>query len=322
MVLKLVGGILIVAIVLILIYYFCEGSGDLKLAQKEFDIYGLKDGFVPQSICFSKWLNCFFISGYMKNKNLPSRIYVVDKPSGNLLKYVVLTEKNQNLCGHFGGITCYGDNVWIATDGNVLRISQGTIKNAKNSEKIEIIDKFCSNNGADFCFTYGGRLWIGEFYKLGKFNTDISHHIKIDNKNNFHAMCFGYKILNGGQFGLAKPTADMALSVIDLCQGICVINDSIYTSSSYGLQKSNLCVFENVLKSGTNKYIFLDNRKIPLYLLSLDKLKKKFILPAMSEGLDCADDHLYILFENASKKYRWFTRKKIKNIFSFSMYKL
>ena len=319
---KILGGVIFVVVAILVVYYFCEGKGDLKQARKEFLIFGLKDGFVPQGICFSKWLDCFLISGYMKDKKLASRIYVVSKQSGSLVKYITLSENGKSLLGHFGGITCFGDNIWIATDGNVLRISQLSVKNAKSEEKVEIIDKFCPNNNADYCFVYDGLFWVGEFYKLGKFKTDISHHIKVDDKNFFHAMCFGYRILNNGKYGLSRSVPEKALSVPDLCQGICVCRDHIFVSTSYSIQKSNLMVFENVLKNETDKFIYLKNKKIPLYFLPKESIKRKLTLPAMSEGIDISDDRLYILFENASKKYRFFTRKKIKNVFSFFVNKL
>ena len=116
MAIKIIGGVLLALLVILLIYYFCEGKGDLKKARKEFDIFGLKDGFVPQGLCYSKWLNCFLVSGYMKNKKLASRIYVVDKPSGQCLKYILLSENKEQKIGHFGGITCFGDNIWIVSD--------------------------------------------------------------------------------------------------------------------------------------------------------------------------------------------------------------
>ncbi len=317
----ILGVALVLILVALLIYYFGEGKCDLRRAKKEFEIFGLKDGFVPQGLCYSKALDCFLMSGYMQDKKRASRVYVLNIKDKSLEKYFVVKDKTGELISHFGGITSSGENVWISTEGRVLRLVAEDIKNAKNGDKVKIIDEFSSKNGADFCFVYAGLLWIGEFYKLGKFKTNIAHHIKIDEKNQFHAMCFGFKISSSSSTGIEKPVPEKALAVPDITQGIAINKDDIFVSCSYGVAKSTLASYENVLKEQTNLHTYFEGRKIPLYILSKSKLKKRYVLPSMSEEIEYLDGKLYVLFESASKKYRLFTRSKTKHIFSFFMNK-
>lgn len=314
-ILSVVGLVVLTAVV----YYFCEGKGDLKKAKKEFELFGLESGFTPQGLCFVKSQKWFLVSGYMKNKNLSSRIYVVSCKDNSFVKYVTIKKGKTELKGHFGGIANFGDNVWISSDGEVLRISLEKIKIAKDSEKIEILDSFESKNGADFCFVNSGVLWIGEFYKLWKYKTDITHHVRVGGKLNYHSMCFGYKIDPGSKYGILKPIPEKALSIPDIIQDIEICNNKIFTSSSYGISKSNISVFRNVLNEKPATKTYFDESKIPLYVLSPSLLEKRYVLPEMSEGISVYSDRLYILFESAAKKYRLLTRKRLKNSFSISL---
>lgn len=310
-----------VILIFLLIYFLGEGLGDLKTARKEFKIFGLSEGFTPQGLCFMKNLDCFLISGYMKNKKLASRIYVIDAKNKSLVKYFCLKDKKTEICGHFGGVTSFGDDVWISSDGEVFRINANQIKNAKNCEKIQIIDKFSSNNGADFCFVYAGTLWIGEFYKLGKFETETSHHVSSTDGEQFHSMCFGFKISKQGECAIESKLPEIALSIPDLVQGICVTGDELFLSCSYGISKSSILIYKNIFSKSPNRFTVFGEKQIPLLILTKENFKQKLSLPSMSEGIDDFDGRLYILFENAAKKYRIFTRRKLKNIFSISLNK-
>lgn len=311
---------LCIALILILVFYFGEGRFDLKNARKEFEIFGLSDGFVPQGIYYSKNLSCFLISGYMKNKSLPSRVYVVDEKTGRLIKFVSFTFLRKKICGHFGGIAGFGENIWISSDGEVFRVSVEKIKNAKDAEKIEILDKFSSKNRADYIFVDSGMLWVGEYYKLGKFKTKLSHHILFSGEQ-FHAMCFGFKISPQKKFGIESNVPEKALAVPDLVQGVSVTRNEIFLSCSYALKKSNVLVFENVLRQSESFVTIIDEQKIPVFVLTKKHFKRVYVFPSMSEEIEIVDGRLFILFENASKKYKFFTRRKIKNIYSIEMNK-
>ncbi len=309
--------VVVVLAVLLVIYFFGEGKHDLSTGKKEFKIYGLKDGFVPQGICFSKSADVFLISGYMKSKSLASRIYVVNG-HGEFIKFICVKSNGTEEQGHFGGIATFGNDVWISTDQRVLRVKLSDIKNAKSGDFILKKDEFPSKNAASFVFVNAGILWIGEFYKLGKFKTDVSHHVKF-NGLDFHAMCFGFKIDPSAPCGIASLTPQKAISIPDLVQGMAISGNNIFVSTSYGISRSNLLVFKNILTLPANGSVFIDENKVPLYVLSPQFLIKKLSLPAMSEEVEVYDKKLFLLFESASKKYRYFTRRKVKNVYSISM---
>lgn len=313
--------LILIIIITFLIYYLGEGKCDLRRAKKEFKIFGLGSGFTPQGINHCKYLNSFLMSGYMKNKKLASRIYVIDYETKNLIKYITLNKNGKDIISHFGGITSFGEDVWISTDKKVLRIKANDIKNAKNGESVRIFDDFSPENEASFCFVNAGYLWVGEFYRLSNFKTDISHHLRIDENNQFHAMCYGFKISPKSSGGVESFLPEKALCIPDKTQGIAISKNQIYVSISYGISRSNLLVYKNVFSSPAQTYTYIGGKKIPLYVLMNGALEQKLTLPSMSEEIEVFDNKLFVLFESAAKKYRIFTRRKTFYVYSFLMNK-
>ncbi len=305
----------------ILVYYFGEGLYDLKKAKKHFKIPGIKEGFVPQGLCYEKVSGQFLISGYLKKK--PSRVYVVNATSGEEVKYVCFKDKKGKLLfGHFGGIVTFGAMAYISSDGKIYGFLLSNLSSAVNGGSVEIELEFKTENGADFCFVQGGMLFSGEFYKFKKYETDITHHMLIDGQEQFHAVCLGFKLSNIRGKGEIDVEPEVALAVPDLAQGLEVFDDKIFISTSYGISKSRLLVFENVLKQTEKHQFVAENKKIPLFVLGSRQLLKTLYMPAMSEGVSIVDGRIYILFENSAKKYFYLTRTKIKNIFSLEMNKI
>lgn len=160
-----------------------------------------------------------------KNKQpQPSRIYVTEKTQGYIGYVNLKNEDGSWHTGHVGGIATNGTFLWISsqlkgTDGETgtvfvaksketySTIAQEIIKKASDKELsdddrfIQFTASFNAGGNASFLYYYdsdansgnnttapgsGDMLYVGEFYRKGKFNTSESHHIDIkdDNKSN------------------------------------------------------------------------------------------------------------------------------------------
>ena len=54
--------------------------------------------------------------------------------------------------------------------------------------------------------------------------------------------------------------------------------------------------------------------EIPLKVCCQENLIKKIEAPAMSEGIDIVDNKVYILYESACNKYKFFNRTRINHV--------
>ena len=309
--------ILFVATILFVWYYFLADKNDLKKAKKEFEIFGLKDGFVPQGITFLKKQKKFLLSGYVSKKNSPSRIYVVDSETYKLEKYVTLSFVGGKFyVGHAGGITNFAESVFVSSEGHVFRFLVSDLLDAKNGESVRILENFKTFNNADFCFVNDGFLWVGEFYKLGKRKTDVTHHILLETGESCHALAFAFPLSKCVTCGVEEKLPQKALALPDLAQGVAVSGDKIFVSCSHAVSKSNVFVYDNVLTKKSQKYVAINEKKIDLFEINSKNLQKTYVLPEMSEDVVFEDGRLFVVFKSAAKKYKFVARTSLGFVFS------
>ncbi|MBE5735110.1 MAG: hypothetical protein E7361_01515 [Clostridiales bacterium] len=319
-VLLIVIASILIAIMLALgIYFLFPWNGEFfSNATKEFAIPGLDSNFTPQG--FSEINdNTFLISGYMSDGSA-SRLYVVNSDSGDN-HYVTLLDNGADFTGHVGGVQCYGNTGWVVsvTDegGYCYRFNINDILNANSGSKIDIIDKFATNNGADFVFEHEGLLWVGEFYRDGNYVTDATHHIQTRSGETNPAVVFAYDIDESKAYGIDSVIPVRALSIRGLCQGIDITNEGKFVmSTSYSIPDSNIYYYENVLSEANHSNITINGSVVPLWLLDEESLISTTNAPSMSEEVVVKGDKVYILFESACKKYRLVNRKKLTDVYS------
>lgn len=311
--------ILIVALLIgvVLIYYFGKKYDFYNYSTAEVQIPGLNDGFIPQGLCNVDNTNGYIISGYMKDNKKDSRIYYVNKDG--TCKYVTVDTLDTNLnSGHFGGVAMYENMVWLVSDGYLFNFNLESIVNAENSTTVTTISIFNTQINTDFCYAKDGLLYIGEFYKPKKYEVDKSHYVKISDTETNHGITLCYNIDTNKSNGLASTTPIKAISVPDQAQGMCVTDSGKYViSTSYSLPDSLIYVY-NTPQIAQNK-ITINGNELDLYVLSNDILEKSIIAPCMSEGIDYENGRVHILFENACKKYKFFTRVREKNVQSIEV---
>ena len=296
----------------VLFWYFGDSYPQFyKYCQKEFAIHGLSEGFTPQGICFNEATESFLYCGYMKNGSA-SRVYVYNKNSKQT-KYITLNLTGEDYVGHAGGIETDGTNVWIAGEKKVFRFELADVLAAENKSAINIVDSFESPNGADFLCLNNGILWIGEFEKKGKYDTDETHHI---DKN--RAVSFGYR-LNAGETCGIEQVPEVALSTRSLVQGMVITDEKIALSTSYSLPNSHIYIYQNPFANPTTETINVNDTDVPLYILTDELLENAMTFPSMSEEMTISNGRVFVLFENACKKYAAFTREQLRSVYSFEI---
>lgn len=254
--------------------------------KKEFKIPGLSDNFIPQALAYNDSYDTYFVSGY-------------DKKSGNGIVYsgknkdfkrIEILDGNVNLRAHCGGIATYNNYIWISDDenkGSVYILDTNDLINASNS--IEIKEKFiASSDGASIGF-YDNKIYVGEFYRKGNYETKSEHYYKEN-----HSMVSVYEYKSDSITGIGDLVS--YISIPDQAQGIAINGDVSYVSMSYGLKNSHLNSY-NITKTNDT----LDG--ISISYIGCESLIKEYKLPPMSEGIIYKDDRIYVLYESASNKY-------------------
>lgn len=288
------------------------------MSTQEFLIPGLDTSFVPQGFSIIDGSDQYIISGYMSD-NSASRFYVLDK-DGNMVKYFTLTQSGKDYKGHAGGIASKGSTIWIVGDKKCYRFMLSDVKSADNGDKLEIVDSLELSNGADFVFTYDNRLWIGEFYKKGEYETSQTHRIDTRSGEENPSLVYGYRIDESMSLGLYDKSPDKILSIRGECQGISVTNDGKFVMScSYSLKDSTIYYYDSVLNEEKHDTFILGKKIIDLWYLDNESLIKEINVPAMSEEMVIKNNRVYVLFESACKKYKILNRKQLDHVYSFDI---
>ncbi len=290
-----------------------------KLAREEFLIPGLDDGISPQGLCTlpeNEAGYTFAISGYMVDKS-PSRIYLINGKT-NEHKYITLTRGGKADTAHFGGVTCTGNYIVVTSDKYVARVPLTAALAAKDGAAIEETDSFQTGMQNAYCYAAGGKLYAGEFYRPGNYETHHSHHREVMGGKNF-GYIYEYEIDEAAEGGVKSTTPTKAISVREQVQGIAVTAGEIVLSTSYGLPDSRLFFYKNILSEDTNLTATVDGKEVPLYVLDSGNLVSELVAPCMSEELVYGEDgRLYVLFESMCDKYKYFTRTRVLNVFSLT----
>lgn len=248
----------------------------------------------------------FFVSAYMTDGS-PSRIYVTGEDTGYVGYVTMKTESGEDFYGHCGGVAINNNptssyysyyTLWVTSDSYVYcaKASEEYVK-AKKSIAQEIIEKaaehgsvqftasFKANCNASFCYYYDDpsqssitydRLYVGEFYRPGNYETDKSHRLKTPNGYNNTAFMYEYTVNTTSKFGLTTlsnntskpvtgenvvPKINYIFSLPEQVQGVAWSDRTSYSanngilvlSQSYGLANSHLLCFDYSSVTSTAK---------------------------------------------------------------------
>ena len=307
--------ITVILISAILIYFYADNYKEFyDSATAEFDVPGLKEGFIPQGMTEITG-DHLLLSGYMKKG--PSRIYTVNKKT-NETKYVTIEFNGEDFNGHCGGITNNGKFVWISSESKLLRLDLKEILSAENTCKVKTIDYFNPNNNASFCYFEKNCLFVGEFYREKNYKTNESHYFDVAGRTN-KAIVSAY-IYNESKPCALEEIPKAILSIPDLVQGIAFDEGGrIILSTSYGLANSKIFVHKKIDEGNKNSIMNCNGNNVPVYFLDDNSLLLTIEAPCMSEEIFYSDNKLYILFESASVKYKAVVRESLSKCYSIKI---
>lgn len=294
-----------------LIWYFGKSYKNFnKYASKQWQIPGLSDGFTPQGIWSTQ--NNFLTCGYMKDGSA-SRIYVVD----NNQKYFTLTIEGKPYTGHCGGIATYKNLGYVVGDKHIYVFNITEALKLENGKSIKCLAVLDAPNGADFINIDNDYLYVGEFYHEKKYPTADNHKISCADGKNV-AVTYVYALSDDNPFYISS-TPSYAISTTEKIQGMCFTDSgNVILSQSWSLADSHILAYKP-LSEVTKTDFDYNGAKIDLYILDSTSLLTDISAPCMSEEIYFGNGKVYIMFENACKKYRLVTRTRLKNVYSLDI---
>ncbi len=221
-----------------------------------------------QGLCFTEEL--ILMTAYAEEKEEHGSLLIFDRGSGEYLATLGM-KKNS----HLGGLAYDGENVWIChSDSDTLeRISYEYLRTIAETAQGSYIDastllvEYKLKNRPSCITCYGGRIWVATY--------DRRHHSRL----------YAYSYNSS----LDRLTVMTSYRLPSKVQGIAFDEDGgVYLSTSFGRSNSSyLKLYGSLIK--------LDKEP--------DKPARKIEMPPCSEEIVIWNDHLYVLFESASKKY-------------------
>lgn len=301
--------------IFLMIWFWGDSYDDFNDStfREEVDIPGLKEGACPQGLAMvshtyyngkgeieyvtdgdgklteqPKTQDYYLVSAYFKDK--PSRIYVTGKQSG-YLGYITVSYGGKEFYGHVGGVATNGTVIWLGSEGKVYvakrsntdytNVVDEIIKKCINKETFEFTKDFDINGNASFVSYYKAadssteRLYVGEFYRKGNYETDKSHHITLPDGTIHRAFMYEYNVSSSTDYGLSTisdngnvsnivPKVQKIFSIPERIQGVARVSgnsnergDTLILSQSYGLVNSEIMLYDfSSIENSANRVSF------------------------------------------------------------------
>jgi len=315
----IISTVLVVLAVVIAVALLCfklvdaiSYSSFYDIAEDEFYIPDLMDGFVPQGFEYMAEEKVFLACGYMSDDDEASRVYVIDK-DGERYYYTELTEVYlaENYTGHTGGIAYYGDYVYITgSDGvDVFSLTDILDESVEKTPLLGTVNTSKYNVDPAFCTVYDDQLFVGNFYDGEDYKGHADHKLTAEGRDENNAVMLSFSLLSSYMDSnyFVAPQPNAVYSIPNKVQGVCMVDDGkIALSTSYGMSASNIYVhdLEKVIENtytGAKNMVGVDN--IPLYVIDTKTLVDTIEAPPMSEEIVYLDGKIWIMNESASNKY-------------------
>lgn len=297
-------------------------SSFYDIAEDEFYIPDLMDGFVPQGFEYMEREKLFLACGYMSDDDEASRVYVIDEDGEYYYTELTNSYLKDNYTGHTGGIAYCGEYAYITgSDGiDVFSLTDILDENVERTPILGTIDTKKYNVDPAFCTVYENQLFVGNFYDGEEYKTHENHKLTIEGRDENNAVLLSFSLLSSYRDTnyYVAPQPNAVYSIPNKVQGVCIIpsqtdangktveSAKIVLSTSYGFNASNLYVhdFDKITESTypeANKMVGVNN--IPLYVIDTKTLVDTIEAPPMSEEIVYLDSKIWIMNESASNKY-------------------
>ncbi len=294
------------------------------IAEKEFIIPGLSEGFVPQGFEYVDEENVYLQCGYMSDGSA-SRIYILPEGEENNPRYITLESSyGKPYTGHTGGITCSGNFVWLANDGEgedncIWVLSLEEILAAENGTAVKLAKSFKPENRAAYCFADEEYLWTGEFYRPEEYPTAETHAMTAANNTEHNAIICAYPLDSESELGITDTAPEVILSVTDHVQGFTRAEDCFILSTSYGFTSSHHLYYKDNLEDTADSTLTVNGTEVPVWFLDSQSLVADMEMPPMNEEPVVRDGKMYVLTESACKKYIFGNFIRGRHVYSYSL---
>lgn len=265
--------------------------------EKEFQIPGIHDGYVPQGLAnVDEEGSAFVLSGY-NGKYMD--LYYHDAKTNTSKRVIPVDENGKIIEGHGGGVTVCRDYVYVSQSDALYTFSLSEIRAAADGGEVVCHAMFPVDNQASFCFSNENFLYVGEFYRPVDYETEESHYYTTPAGEKNCAIISCYLLNEDGS--LAEEYPVYSISIPSQVQGFAIKGETIMISRSWGLETATLEFYDGMKDSGTT--ISVSGKEVPLYYLDSTNHQKTVKLPCFSEELCVVGDRVYISFESACDKY-------------------
>ena len=265
--------------------------------EKEFQIPGIHDGYVPQGLAnVDAEGSAFMLSGYHGDY---LDLYYHDAKTNTSKRVIPVDENGKVIEGHGGGVTVNGDYVYVSQNDALYAFYLSEILAAEDGGEVLCHAVFPVDNQASFCFSDQYFLYVGEFYRPVDYETEESHYYTTPAGEQNCAILSAYLLNEDGS--LAEEYPVYSISIPSQVQGVAIKDGTVMISRSWGLETSTLEFYDGMRESV--KTISVSGREVPLYYLDSTNLEKTVKLPCFSEELCIVGDRVYISFESACDKY-------------------
>lgn len=310
-VLVVAAAVLVVALLCFKLVDSIMYSSFYDVAEDEFYIPDLMDGYVPQGFEYMKEEKVFLSCGYMSNEEDASRVYVIDRDGEEYYYTELVTDLLKPYTGHTGGIAYYGEYVYITGDEgiDVFSLEDILTKSTEKAPKLGTVNTKDFGVDPAYCFIYDDQLYTGNFHNGENYVAPESQKLNIEgrDKNNAVMLCFDLHTQQYRNNYYVSQTPVALYSMPDKVQGVCVIEgQGIAISASYGMSASNIYVHKmDKVKEITYPYAeaMIGVKNIPLYVIDSKTLDSQLEAPPMSEEIIYLDGKIWIMNESASNAY-------------------
>ncbi len=322
-VLVILAVVLVIALLCFKLVDAINYSSFYDVAEDEFYIPDLMDGFVPQGFEYMAEEKVFLACGYMSNDEDASRVYVIDE-DGDEYYYTELTSAyvKENYTGHTGGIAYCGDYVYITgSDGiDVFSLPDILDESVERTPILGTIDTKKYNVDPAFCTVYDNQLFVGNFHNGEEYKAHENHKLKIEGRDENNAVLLSFSLLSSYRDSnyYVAPQPNAVYSIPNQVQGISIIpkkvdasgtvveNSKFVLSTSYGFNASYIQIHdaEKIAdRTYSNAKDMVGVNNIPLYVIDSETLVDTIEAPPMSKEIVYLDGKIWIMNESASNKY-------------------
>ena len=271
-----------------------------RLSYRERELPGGSSGFVPQGVEIVE--DSILISGYM-DKNHAGRLYRLDE-EGRWRRIDLMWQDGEPLLIHAGGVCAEGGMIYVAGgDGYCYVFSEETVFSQSSARAL---GRFRTYNKSSFCTAWDGKIYVGEYYRKGRFNTDDDHHINTFEEHMNSSVIFSFPVVEGAPLGIDE-TPDGAYSMGGGIQGACIIPGNVLAISvSARLADSQILFYDlDMVYEREPETFTKEGMELPLYQIDFRSLVDTMDVLPKSEGITYEYGRIYVVFESAARRYTY-----------------